>query len=343
MGKETPKPFVIGAEFMRMLLLHPRGWAVDEIKAYFQVGDRAVNDYLKRLRESRFSVYHGTVEQSWIHKVRVGDRTVVCARWEDDADPGVSSHDLLGALASVHFSAQLVRFMKGTPLARAIKTTQAQLKTSLITLNPGFRAILKDADRMFYVVPDAPKRYDDRSEIVQDLVDAIAFRREIRVDYRSSKGSSSRNLEPLTLLSYRSALYIVARKPGETQTKTFAVDRVTKVDLLKTRFTYPSPTDYHPAQLIDGSFGIYQDADARLHELRLRFATDRYAWLRNTIVERHWHPTQHFEDDDEGRLIMTLRVRSLTDVRRWLLGYGGKVEVLAPAALAAQLEEDRAR
>jgi hypothetical protein len=57
--------------------------------------------------------------------------------------------------------------------------------------------------------------------------------------------------------------------------------------------------------------------------------TDKY------VRERLWHPSQTFEEHEDGSLIVTLRVAATFEVRRWVLGFGA--EVLEPASLRREI------
>ena len=46
------------------------------------------------------------------------------------------------------------------------------------------------------------------------------------------------------------------------------------------------------------------------------------------------------EEQEDGGLVLSLRVAGVEEVRRWLLGYGAEVEVLEPESLRAELAEE---
>ena len=57
-----------------------------------------------------------------------------------------------------------------------------------------------------------------------------------------------------------------------------------------------------------------------------------------------WHPTQKFKKAAGGGLEMTMDVRGTTEVVSWVLGFGDKARVIAPAPLRDEVarELDRA-
>src|SRR5207248_10573458 len=68
-------------------------------------------------------------------------------------------------------------------------------------------------------------------------------------------------------------------------------------------------------------------------EVSLRFDAYQARWIR----ERSWHPSQRIEEQEDGGLVLRLRVAGEGDLLRWILGYGSHVEVVEPAALRARV------
>jgi hypothetical protein len=58
------------------------------------------------------------------------------------------------------------------------------------------------------------------------------------------------------------------------------------------------------------------------------------------ISEREWHPSQATRTLADGSLLLTLRVSIDPPLRRWILGLGSQVQVLAPSSLAQQVRSE---
>jgi hypothetical protein len=66
------------------------------------------------------------------------------------------------------------------------------------------------------------------------------------------------------------------------------------------------------------------------------FKRDAVRRAKETI----WHPSQVAEPLSDGRLRLILRVGSILEIRNWVLGWGGACEVIRPADLRRDIQEE---
>jgi hypothetical protein len=59
------------------------------------------------------------------------------------------------------------------------------------------------------------------------------------------------------------------------------------------------------------------------------------------VAEREWHPSQEVQGTTGDGVEVTMRLGSLFEVKRWVLGRGREAEVLGPAALLRMVDEER--
>jgi predicted DNA-binding transcriptional regulator YafY len=52
------------------------------------------------------------------------------------------------------------------------------------------------------------------------------------------------------------------------------------------------------------------------------------------IKEKNWHPTQQIKKLKDGSVELSLQLSHLSDIQRWILGWGSQATVLAPKELA---------
>jgi predicted DNA-binding transcriptional regulator YafY len=83
-----------------------------------------------------------------------------------------------------------------------------------------------------------------------------------------------------------------------------------------------------------GAWGIWSSAEPI--EVELVFKRDAVRRVKEAI----WHPSQVAEPLSDGRLRLILRVVSILEIRNWVLGWGGACEVLRPADLRRDIQEE---
>ena len=125
-------------------------------------------------------------------------------------------------------------------------------------------------------------------------------------------------------------------KSGEV--RTFAVDRIRRLEIGDDRFEVPKSFDFDT--YIGSSFGVIADQAVRV---RILFEP---SWV-TYVEERTWHESQSFKKGPGGRIELRMDVGSTPDLRSWILSFGSGAEVLEPAELRAEvareLEEARVR
>jgi predicted DNA-binding transcriptional regulator YafY len=313
------------AHIVFRLLTDPRGWREDAIRSDLEIADRTYRKYRKILQD--FPPFVGEDGESLIIEVQDGDARYL--RLKDRSFSQRERRQVTSQFAALNFSQQLMSLLGDTHLGNAtdafIKTFRAQLRKSPYDL----QEMIRNVDRMFFQLPDAPKDYTAKSSILEELVECIVFRVPIQIDYSSAAFKNLQlEIKPYTLAMYRSALYLIARGSDE-EIRIYAVDRISNVTRIKAKaFEYPSPGTYDPKQYTEGSFGIYRSDSKDLTKFELIFANER--WLKLYVSERRWHPTQKFTEMKDGRLRMTFEVNTEVEVWPWIRQFGDQVEVVKP-------------
>jgi len=171
---------------------------------------------------------------------------------------------------------------------------------------------------------------------LQDLRALVGRHPALRVVlwYRPpGKGVRKHEVEPLSLLVYCEALYLIGHSRTRQARRIFAVDRITRASRLRgQRFEYPA--DFDPQDYFDGSFGITLE-QGEPDEVELLLDADQAPYVR----ERTWHPSQQFESAGDGRTRMRMRVRGTFELVQWILGRIRSAEVVRPAGLRRMVRE----
>jgi predicted DNA-binding transcriptional regulator YafY len=148
--------------------------------------------------------------------------------------------------------------------------------------------------------------------------------------YAGAKGPKVHEVEPLSLVLHRSALYLLARHVGDARVYTFAVDRIAGVDASKNGFRYPGHDEFDPAAHYEGAFGVFVPPSKKRKPTDVELIFDNERWLKLYVSERRWHPTQEISELKDGRLRMRFRVDDMIEVWPWIRSFGEAVKVVKP-------------
>lgn len=151
----------------------------------------------------------------------------------------------------------------------------------------------------------------------------VVQRRVLRMVYRTgSRGDdTARDVEPLGVVFYGGAWYLVAWCRLRKDYRNFRVDRVQRLEVLTE--TFPARPDFSLAEHLDREVDRRDAVPARIwlaKRAQERARTESYA----TLVE---------EQARDGGAEFSLYSFSLEWLARWLLGFGADAEALAPAKL----------
>lgn len=222
---------------------------------------------------------------------------------------------------------RVLSFLEGTDLHNQLSIVIGKLFEGA---SPQTRQQLSQLGKKLAIVHHGPKSYRAQAEVLDDLLSALLYDELVDLWYRPPGQKARHHLvEPLTLLLYREALYLLCHSRTREERRIFAVDRITKSERRRgEKFTYPA--DHSPEGVLDGCFGLMGGEPV---EVEILFDAAQAHYVR----ERRWHPTQTFEDLPDGRVRMRMRVSGEADVALWLLGHTGTAEVVAPRELREQV------
>jgi predicted DNA-binding transcriptional regulator YafY len=169
------------------------------------------------------------------------------------------------------------------------------------------------------------------------VVQALLGRRELRIDYQSSAETTParRRLAPYHLACVDSRWVLVARNLEKDEIRTYVLARFSKPLVTQTSFERPENLDI--AARLATSFGVWTGQGTQ--RVQLRFAPV----AAHHVLERHWHDTQRVERRADGGIDVTFALSDLNDITRWILGFGGDVDVIAPPELRATIAAEGRR
>ncbi len=155
--------------------------------------------------------------------------------------------------------------------------------------------------------------------------------REVTFAYQKpgGHGSESRRVRPYHLTHRDNLWYLVAHDCARDAIRTFALPRMSDVQL--TRKTFDLPDDFDPTAFFASALGVVEGKGD--YAIVIHFSAE----VAHRIEERDWHESQKLKRRRDGSVELHLRLSSLGEIERWVLGWGDQAEVLAPPELRDQL------
>jgi len=236
----------------------------------------------------------------------------------------------ISELTALYFGRNLISFLGTAPFAQDLESAFAKIREALPQKSLGYLSRIQD---LFAARPDPWKDYSRKQDVIAGLVDATLHQRQVRMAYYSfnSRKTKSYTLDPYRLVYYRGGLYLYARAHEYDAVRTFAVERIQKIEVLDV--TFEAPQGFDVTEFARGAFGIH---GGPAEKVVLLFAAD----LAGYIKERTWHETQVLEDLPDGSVRLTMTVFPGWELQSWVKGFIPHVSVVEPAALRKTIGDD---
>lgn len=176
-----------------------------------------------------------------------------------------------------------------------------------------------------------------------DLLDAVRASREVSFDYHKLTGSQPehRTVQPYHVGQIEHGWYLLAYDPARKAMRTFALQRLTKLQVLKSKFER-NPR-FNARDYLGGGFGVwsYDEKTNHAHEVSIRFE----GYAARIVAERMWHSSQEIRKlKPDGSVIeFQVTLSGLEEITRWILSWGSKAKVIGPPILKKRVCDELAR
>ncbi len=226
-----------------------------------------------------------------------------------------------GEASALFLGAQMLMAQAAGKLPKDAETALAKLALVLPKTTRSEMERLLEIIRI--IMPTA--RFDLDEPRLMTLHKAIREQRVVWIRYHAynSNSISERELEPNRLAFYNSAWYVAGFCRLRQEWRSFRLERIDQLKLLKQRFTPRAPVT-KPGERID---------------VRIRFAREVVRWVRE---RQHYGFTVEESEPTDG-VIMHYRLEALSEIKPWLLSWGAAAEPLAPPELRAEIQQEIAK
>ena len=172
------------------------------------------------------------------------------------------------------------------------------------------------------------------TENLYGLLHAIKNRFIIEFSYHKfwDDVASFRTMEPFALKEFKNRWYALGKDLKDNKVKSFALDRLSNLDITKRHFQYPS--DYNVNNDYRHCFGIISPNGLKPMEIILSFDPFQGKYIKTLPL----HHTQQVLFDNEDELQIKLKLCITFDFVMELLSNGNRMKVLQPQALIEKLK-----
>lgn len=192
--------------------------------------------------------------------------------------------------------------------------------------------VLSDARAVSHriFVEDVPSARHNLAPILDALNQDISIRFTYN-PFTRSRPTSGVEIEPYLIKLFRQRWYVAGRNVSENRLKTYALDRMTGVELTGRRFEMPA--DFDPGEYFRHSFGIVVDS-SEPRRVILRTDPKQAKYLRALPLHASQQEMLHDRFSDFSyELLLT------EDFLKELMALGPAVEVISPPELKVMLAD----
>jgi predicted DNA-binding transcriptional regulator YafY len=183
------------------------------------------------------------------------------------------------------------------------------------------------------------KRKPQGTENIYGLLHAIRNHFQIKFSYQKfwEEAASQRTAEPYALKEFKNRWYILARDIKDKNIKSFALDRLTNLEITRRSFEHPATFDVEESYRY--CFGIIGSDEKKPAEIILSFEPYQGKYIKTLPL----HETQEILLDNDEELRIKLKLCITFDFVMELLSFADNVEVIKPKSLVKEIKEAHER
>lgn len=165
------------------------------------------------------------------------------------------------------------------------------------------------------------------------LLHAIKNSNKIKFTYQKfwEDQLSARKVDPYALKEFKGRWYVLAKDEKDNKIKTFGLDRIQDLEILKLKFK--SPANFNAAILYQNCFGIINPEGGKPEKIILSFDPEQGKYIESFPL----HSSQQTTIRNEKQFQFSLKVLITHDLVMELLSYGERVKVISPESLKKEI------
>ncbi len=169
-------------------------------------------------------------------------------------------------------------------------------------------------------------------EVMDALARATAGHRQLELSYRKpgTPKPEARVVDPYHLANINGEWFLFAYDQLRKDIRTFVPARIVAVK--ETGKTFARPAKFSLEARLKDSFGVHSGVGE--YRVVVRFT----GFAADYVREKRWHASQELREQKDGGVELRLKLSSLVEVKRWLLGWGGEATVIEPRELVEEVK-----
>jgi len=300
---------------------HNRWTTISDLADHHVVSTKTIRRDLAALMEAGFPLYDERYDGKVYWRLNEEHKGLPLASFS------------LSETAALYFSKKVLINLAAPPFSNDIESAFKKIESALPEKNIEF---LNNFDSMITVRADAPKDFDQHKGTIRTLMEATSEGNRLRMYYYSvhSQKKKSYTVHPYRLLYFRSGLYLFAYVEEYQQIRTFAVERIERIEKLADHFE--KPADFTVENYLGEAFGVIKEEAS---DVEVIFGADVAEYVRSRV----WHASQQVREIGGGRINLKMRAGGEYELASWILSFGPSATVVAPERLRRRVESDLAR
>lgn len=172
--------------------------------------------------------------------------------------------------------------------------------------------------------------------LLPTILEAVKSLNVVSITYQSYKNDKEHvfKIEPYCVKLFRQRWYVIGRNQKHDEIRTYALDRIINVEIIKETFKVPKSFD--GIEYFAESFGIISDRTIKPETIKLTVSSHQ----RNYFYSLPLHHSQQEVCKDDNYSVFEYRLRPTFDFKKEILSYGHEIEILEPEWFRKKIIED---
>lgn len=220
----------------------------------------------------------------------------------------------------------------GSPFAEAVRSALRKIGEHL---PEDLEESLSRVEGRFSVALPVNRDYSGHGGIFEALNRAILHHHPVEITYftMGRQSLSERKVDPYSIAFRRNSWYLIGFCHLRGEVRTFGIHRIRQAQVV-TGERFRLPKGFSADQYLEGSWQLIPDGPPR--KVAVRFDAEVAPW----VMEGKWHATQRLAVQPDGGVVFEAEVSGISEIKRWVLSYGGAAEVLEPVELREAVARD---